>query len=59
MAKAVFFDGIVVRNGEMSERFKELVLKTSDGATHRGFESHSLRQKEPQYQLGFFFDANL
>ena len=39
------FDGIVVGNGEMSERFKELVLKTSDGATHRGFESHSLRQK--------------
>ena len=28
----------------MSERFKELVLKTSDAATHRGFESHSLRQ---------------
>ena len=31
-------------NGEMSERFKELVLKTSDAATRRGFESHSLRQ---------------
>ena len=29
--------------GEMSERFKEPVLKTGDGATHRGFESHSLR----------------
>ena len=28
----------------MSERFKELVLKTSDTATYRGFESHSLRQ---------------
>ena len=28
----------------MSERFKEPVLKTGDGATHRGFESHSLRQ---------------
>ena len=27
----------------MSERFKELVLKTSDPATGRGFESHSLR----------------
>ena len=36
------------RNGEMSERFKEPVLKTGDGATHRGFESHSLRQKERQ-----------
>ena len=30
----------------MSERFKELVLKTSDGATHRGFESHSLRHSK-------------
>ena len=29
----------------MSERFKVPVLKTGDGATHRGFESHSLRQK--------------
>ena len=29
--------------GEMSERFKELVLKTSDTAMCRGFESHSLR----------------
>ena len=29
----------------MSERFKELVLKTSDGATHREFESHTLRQR--------------
>ena len=28
----------------MSERFKELVLKTSDSAMSRGFESHSLRQ---------------
>ena len=33
-------------HGEMSERFKEPVLKTGDGATHRGFESHSLRQNE-------------
>ncbi len=30
-------------SGEMSERFKELVLKTSDSAMSRGFESHSLR----------------
>ena len=29
--------------GEMSERFKELVLKASDSAMSRGFESHSLR----------------
>ena len=28
----------------MSERFMELVLKTSDVARHRGFESLSLRQ---------------
>ena len=28
----------------MSEWFKELVLKTSDAAMRRGFESHSLRQ---------------
>ena len=30
--------------GEMSEWFMELVLKTSDAARHRGFESLSLRQ---------------
>ncbi len=30
--------------GEMSEWFMELVLKTSDRATGRGFESLSLRQ---------------
>gem|GEM_PF-4572198 len=31
------------RYGEMSERFMELVLKTSDPATGQGFESLSLR----------------
>ena len=36
-------------DGEMSERFKEPVLKTGDGATHRGFESHSLRHKKRQH----------
>ena len=30
--------------GEVSEWFKELVLKTSDSERGRGFESHSLRQ---------------
>ena len=30
--------------GEVSEWFKELVLKTSDPARDRGFESHPLRQ---------------
>ena len=32
------------RRGEVSERFKEPVLKTGDAAMHRGFESHPLRQ---------------
>ena len=31
-------------HGEMAERFKALVLKTSDVERHRGFESLSLRQ---------------
>ena len=30
--------------GEVSEWFKEPVLKTGDVAMHREFESHSLRQ---------------
>ena len=30
-------------HGEVSEWFKELVLKTSDLARDRGFESHPLR----------------
>ena len=29
--------------GEVSERFMELVLKTSDSERGRGFESHPLR----------------
>ena len=32
-------------SGEVSERFMELVLKTSDSARGRGFESHPLRHK--------------
>ena len=32
--------------GEVSERFKELVLKTSDSERGRGFESHPLRQNK-------------
>ena len=31
-------------HGEVSEWFKELVLKTSDSERDRGFESHPLRQ---------------
>ena len=30
--------------GEVSERFKEPVLKTGDSERGRGFESHPLRQ---------------
>ena len=32
-------------SGEVSEWFKELVLKTSDSERDRGFESHPLRQE--------------
>ena len=32
-------------SGEVSERFMELVLKTSDPERDRGFESHPLRHK--------------
>ena len=31
--------------GEVSERFMELVLKTSDSERGRGFESHPLRHE--------------
>ena len=42
--------------GELSERFKELVLKTSDGETHREFESHTLRQKiRPPNRWSYFW----
>ena len=34
--------------GEVSEWFKELVLKTSDSERDRGFESHPLRQKKKE-----------
>ena len=32
-------------DGEVSERFKEPVLKTGDSERGRGFESHPLRHK--------------
>ena len=35
----------------MSERFKELVLKTSDTERYRGFESYSLRQRSGVYLI--------
>ena len=40
-----FIDAILYGNGELSERFKELVLKTSDSERNLGFESLTLRQK--------------
>ena len=38
-------NAIVTANGELSERFKELVLKTSDSERNLGFESLTLRQR--------------
>ncbi len=41
----------------MSERFKEPVLKTGDGETHRGFESHSLRHVcKPPLRVAFMLN---
>ncbi len=48
-------NGIVHTHGELSERFKEPVLKTGDGETHREFESHTLRQKMPNPVWGWVF----
>ncbi len=39
-------NGIIYENGELSERFKELVLKTSDSERNLGFESLTLRQQK-------------
>ena len=36
----------LVTSGEVSEWFKEAVLKTVVGNSHRGFESYLLRQKQ-------------
>ena len=38
-------------DGEVSEWFKELVLKTSDSERGRGFESHPLRQRFDRHRL--------
>ena len=39
--------------GEMAERFKALVSKTSMGVlSHRGFESHSLRVYDMDSEIG-------
>ena len=42
-------------SGEVSERFKELVLKTSDSERGRGFESHLLRHPKNHPNGWFFF----
>ena len=41
--KAIKDNVVELNDGEVSERFKELVLKTSDSERGRGFESHPLR----------------
>ena len=48
-----FYDIISMLNpkGEVSERFKEPVLKTGDAAMHRGFESHPLRHAIFGYRI--------
>ena len=38
-----------VLHGGVSERFKELVLKTSDSERDRGFESHPLRHNNIEH----------
>ena len=45
-------------HGELSERFKELVLKTSDSERNLGFESLTLRQKfqHPKRMLEFLIE---
>ncbi len=52
---------IVSTHGELSERFKELVLKTSDSERNLGFESLTLRQKRSNFCLpkvtSFFIQA--
>ena len=46
--------------GEVSERFKEPVLKTGDTARYRGFESHLLRQKgKARLKLTFPYIKNI
>ena len=44
--KAIKDKVVELNDGEVSERFKELVLKTSDSERGRGFESHPLRHQK-------------
>ena len=46
------FFAIMTSYGEVSEWFKEPVLKTGDAAMHRGFESHSLRHSVSHKEHG-------
>ena len=41
-----------MKSGEMSERFKEPVLKTGDSVMGHGFESHSLRHLLHRNSIG-------
>ena len=45
-------DKIAYASGELSERFKEPVLKTGDSERNLGFESLTLRQKSSYPQSG-------
>ncbi len=44
--KRLWYNANILQLGEVSEWFKEPVLKTGDFARSRGFESHPLRQKK-------------
>ena len=49
-----------IAQGEVSEWFKEPVLKTGDSARSHGFESHPLRHKNPSFakaKEGFLNDV--
>ena len=62
MTNGIFYDRIIMllivillQFGEVSEWFKELVLKTSDPARDRGFESHPLRQHNLIFSFGYHY----
>ena len=45
---------MIIVHGELSERFKEPVLKTGDSERNLGFESLTLRHKKTPPSGGFF-----
>ena len=55
MARKMIEYTLRVTHGEVSEWFKELVLKTSDPARDRGFESHLLRYNKPSNRSAYVF----